>query len=226
MDTNAPSPQKQQQQKGRTRRRRQHSRTLWSLAALSLLHERDMHPYEMQRQMHIRHTDHLLALKRGSLYHAINQLQRDGLIDAIETSRAGRWPERTVYRITADGDEELVVWLRDLISEPVREPSQFTAALAHMSHLAPRDALQQLQMRAVNLAAATAALHAVERGVGELVGRPAVLEVEYARTLLEAELGWLRSVIDDLRQDTLTWNIENIKDDMKSTAQELENSLN
>lgn len=55
-----------------------------------------MHPYEMQRVMHQRYTDELLALKRGSLYHAINQLQRDGLIEPIETSRDARSPERTV----------------------------------------------------------------------------------------------------------------------------------
>src|SRR6266851_3504262 len=137
----------------RPRRRRQHARTLWSLAVLSLLRERDMHPYEMQRQMHIRHTDELLALKRGSLYHAINQLQRDGLIEPVETSRAGRWPERTVYRVTPDGRDELVTWLRDLLATHVREPSQFMAAMAHVSHLTPSDAQQQLQLRAVNLEA-------------------------------------------------------------------------
>src|SRR5712691_4419632 len=206
------------------RRRPRRGRTLWALAVFSLLRERDMHPYEMQRQMHIRHTDDLLGLKRGSLYHAINQLQRDGLIEPIETSRAGRWPERTVYRITVDGDEELVVWLRDLIAEPVREPSQFTAALAHVSHLAPQDALQQLQMRAVNLAATTAALHGVERGVGELVGRPAVLEVEYARALLEAELAWLHSVIDDLRLGKLSWDVVKVNYTMNNLTDAVENT--
>src|SRR3979490_152925 len=106
------------------RQRRRQPRVLWSLAVLGLLRERDMHPYEMQRQMHIRHTDDLLGLKRGSLYHAINQLQRDGLIESIETSRAGRWPERTVYRLTHEGEEELHVWVRDLISQPVRDPAR------------------------------------------------------------------------------------------------------
>src|SRR5712692_10326750 len=104
---------------GARRRRRRHVRTLWSLAVLSLLRERDMHPYEMQRLMHTRHTDELLGLKRGSLYHAINQLQRDGLIESVATSRAGRWPERTVYRITPDGDEELMNWLRELLATPM-----------------------------------------------------------------------------------------------------------
>jgi DNA-binding PadR family transcriptional regulator len=200
-------------------RRRQHVRSLWSLAVMGLLRERDMHPYEMQRQMHIRHTDELLGLKRGSLYHAINQLQRDGLIESIETSREGRWPERTVYRLTSDGEEELLVWLRDLISTPVREPSQFTTALAHVSHLAPQDALQHLQVRAVNLEATTAALRAVERGVGALVGRPAILEVEYACALLEAELSWLRSIIDDLKSGKLSWTSENTNPDMNIIQQ-------
>jgi DNA-binding PadR family transcriptional regulator len=194
--------------------RRRHARTLWSLAVLSLLREGDMHPYEMQRHMRLRHTDELLALKRGSLYHAINQLQRDGLIEPVETSREGRWPERTVYRVTPDGEEELLTWLRDLLSVHVREPSQFMAAVAHIADLSPPDALQQLQMRAVNLEASTAAMLAVERGVAELVGRPAVLEVEYARALLNAELAWLRSVIDDLRLGQLTWSVENLKLDI------------
>src|SRR3981081_1926034 len=188
-------------------RRRRGGRTLWSLAVLGLLRERAMPPYEMQRHMHFRHTDELLALKRGSLYHAINQLQRDGLIEPVETSRAGRWPERTVYGVTPDGQEELVSWLRDLLSTPVREPSQFMSALAHLPHLAPDDALQQLQMRAVDLEASTAAMHAIERVVADRVGRPAVLEVEYARVLLEAELSWLRLVIDDLRLGRLRWDI-------------------
>src|ERR1700730_4013289 len=154
---------------------RRAARTLWALAVLGLLREREMHPYEMQRHLHQRHTDELLALKRGSLYHAINQLQRDGFIEPVETSREGRWPERTVYRITPDGDEELVVWLRDLLSTPVREPSQFMAALAHILKLDPADALEQLQMRVVNLEATVAAWLAVERGVGELIGRGPIL---------------------------------------------------
>src|SRR3979490_1154335 len=91
----------------RLRRRRQHVRTLWSLAVRGLRPDPDMPPYEMERRMPIRHTEELLGLKRGSLYHAINQLQRDGLIESIETRREGPWPERTVYRLTADGAEAL-----------------------------------------------------------------------------------------------------------------------
>jgi DNA-binding PadR family transcriptional regulator len=183
-------------------------RTLWSLAVLALLREAPIHPYEMQRQMHLRHTDELLALKRGSIYHAIFQLQRDGLIEPVEVSREGRRPERTVYRITPDGDEELVNWLRELLAMPVREPSQFTAALAHIQQLDTSDALEQLTMRAVSIEIGIAAMAAVERSIGGLVGRASVLEVEYVRILMEAERTWLTRVIDDLKTQRLNWNVD------------------
>jgi DNA-binding PadR family transcriptional regulator len=197
------------------RGRHRGARTLWSLAVLGLLRESAMHPYEMQRHLHHRHTDELLALKRGSLYHAISQLQRDGFIEPVETSREGRWPERTVYRLTADGQDELMDWLRDLLSTPVREPSEFVAALAHILHLDPADALEQLQMRVVNLEASIAAWQAVERGVGERIGRGSILELEYARTLAQAELAWVGSVIDDLRAGKLNWNQDRINNPIK-----------
>jgi len=198
-------------------------RTLWALAVLGLLRERAMHPYEMQRQLHLRHTDELLALKRGSLYHAINQLQRDAFIEPVETSREGRWPERTVYRITPDGDDELVVWLSDLLSTPVREPSQFTAGLAHILHLPPADALAHLQLRVVNLEGTVAAWQAVERGVAALVGRGSILELEYARCLAQAELAWVRSVIDDLRAGRLTWSVGKINVDINIIDSNIDN---
>ena len=100
------------------RRRPRAPRTFWSLSVLGLLRERPMHPYELQRHLHERHTDEMLDLKRGSLYHAIEQLQRADFIEPVETSRAGRWPERTVYRITPAGAEELVSWVRDVTSLP------------------------------------------------------------------------------------------------------------
>jgi DNA-binding PadR family transcriptional regulator len=195
------------------RRTRRHHirRTLWSLAVLAMLREQSMHPYEMQRVMHQRHTDELLALKRGSLYHAINQLQRDGLIEPLETSREGRRPERTVYQITPDGEDELGQWLRELLSVPVQESSQFTAALAFLLHLPPEDALEQLELRAVGLQAGIAAMAAIERGITAWVGRLSILELEYQRALAEAELAWVGSLMDDLRAKRLTWNVGEIK---------------
>ena len=193
------------------RRRAAANRTLWSLAVLAMLDERSMHPYEMQRVMQQRHTDELLALKRGSLYHAINQLQRDGLIEPIETSREGRRPERTVYRVTPEGQDELRLWMHDLLSTPVNEGSQFTAALAFIRHVSPDEALEHLQRRVGELEASITIVQALEQVIASLVGRASVLELEYQRALAQAELSWVRSVIDDLHKHKLTWSIDDFK---------------
>jgi len=205
------------------RRRSAASRTLWSLAVLAMLRERSMHPYEMQRVMHQRHTDELLALKRGSLYHAINQLQRDGLIQPLETNREGRRPERTIYQITPDGDDERGIWMRELLSVPVQEPSQFTAALAFVLHVPPDEALEQLELRAVSLEASIAAMRAVEHRITAYVGRFSILELEYQRALAQAEVDWVRSIIGDIRSHRLTWNIEDFKSRVVNTYSNMNN---
>ena len=207
----------------RRRRRSPGARTLWSLAVLAMLRERPMHPYEMQRVMHQRHTDELLALKRGSLYHAINQLQRERLIEPVETSREGRRPERTVYQITPDGDDELVLWLRELLSAPAHEPSQFTAALAFIRNLPPADALEQLELRAVDLQAGIAAMQAIERGISAHVDRVSVLELEYQRAVAQAELEWVHGLTADLRGDRITWNIGEINTNLVDSKFDMNN---
>ena len=97
---------------------------LWELAALALLRERPMHPYEMQLLLRQRHKDELLALKRGSLYHAIERLLAAQLIEALGTERKGRRPERTTYRLTNEGETEFQGLLRDTLwkAEPLLDP--------------------------------------------------------------------------------------------------------
>jgi len=172
---------------------------------MCLLHERPMHPYEMQRLIRQRNKDAFLDLKRGSLYHAIGRLQRAGLIEAVETVREGRRPERTVYRLTDDGAEELQAWLRELLSQPVRTPTPFFAALSFLAHVPPEDVLTQLQARVALLEVDIASLDAVLQMLVPRIGRLVLVEVEYARALRQAELAWVRALIEDLRAGRLTW---------------------
>src|SRR5689334_6393452 len=138
-------------------------RNLWALTVLCLLRERPMHPYEMQRLIRQRHNDAFLDLKRGSLYHAIERLERAGLIEIVETSREGRRPERTVYRLTEKGEREALDWLRELLAKPVSEPSQFLAAMSFVLHLPADDVLDQLTERVHRLEMGLVALDAIMR---------------------------------------------------------------
>ena len=100
-----------------------------SLAVLACLVERPMHPYEMGTTMRTRGQDQSIKLNYGSLYTVVEALARAGLIDAQETARAGKRPERTVYAITEAGRREFVDWLSELLRTPMKEWPQYEAGL-------------------------------------------------------------------------------------------------
>jgi DNA-binding PadR family transcriptional regulator len=183
-------------------------RNLWELTVLCLLREGSMHPYEMQRLIRQRNKDEFLELKRGSLYHNIGRLQRAGLIAVVETAREGRRPERTVYRITSEGEAELLTWLRDLLRTPGRDAVPFVAALSFLGHLRPGDALEPLKERLSRLESEATRRDAALRELTPRLGRLLVLEAEYQYAMDVAERAWVRALIGDLERGTLTWKPE------------------
>src|SRR2546421_4806923 len=96
-------------------------RSAWALVILALLFEQPMHPYEIRRLVRQRGKGDLVDLRPGSLYRTIERLERVGLVETVETQREGRFPERTVYRLTDNGREELEEWLRELVSTPLKD---------------------------------------------------------------------------------------------------------
>jgi DNA-binding PadR family transcriptional regulator len=160
----------------------------------------------MQRLIHEWHKSDFLDLKRGSLYHAIDRLREAGSIEPIETSREGRRPERTVYRLTEDGEREVLQWLRQLLAKPLRESTQFFAALSFLSQLPPESVREQLQERIGLLEAEVADLKMVLKTMVPKIGRLVLIEVEYARAMRQAELAWVKSLMEDLETGRLTWD--------------------
>src|SRR5687767_8291191 len=92
---------------------------LLALAVLSALAQRPMHPYEIATALRAWGKDQDMEIKWGSFYTVIRNMDKHGLIEAVENVRDGRRPERTVYRITGSGHAELVDWARELVSTPV-----------------------------------------------------------------------------------------------------------
>ena len=183
---------------------------LWELAVLALLQERSMHPYEMQRLLRERHKDEILVLKRGSLYHAIQRLARAGLIRAVKTARQGRRPERTTYRITGAGRAELLRQLRGIVAVPQRESSEFLAGMSFLIHLDPRDALGQLGQRQERLVKQIEELRKSMESALARVTRINLLESEYLLAMQKAEWQWIRGVVKELQDGTLTWDFKQV----------------
>lgn len=180
-------------------------RDLVKLAVLSMLSEQPRHPYEMLRLIRDRHKDFVTGLPR-SLYHAVDRLLVDELIEPVETSREGRRPERTVYRITDDGLEEFVSWMSDLIAFPRHESPMFTAAVSLWAGLPTGAVLDRLRVRTAALEGRIVAIDAQLRALEGMLPRVVLLEEEYARALVQAELHWVQAVIGDITAGRLTWD--------------------
>jgi DNA-binding PadR family transcriptional regulator len=175
------------------------------LTVLQLLHEGPTHPYDMQRLVRERRIDVLVPVRRGTLYHAVGRLERRGLIETVETTREGRRPERTVYRVTEAGEDALLDRLRELLAAPRRDYPELTQALSFISRLEPADARAQLELRVGSLEAEVAGFTALLAGARHLP-REWVVEVEYVLCLRRAELEWLRGIVADLRAGRLSWS--------------------
>lgn len=179
-----------------------------ALAILAFLYDEPMHPYRMQQLIKEWGKDEVVNVRqRTSIYQTIDRLLRTGLIRVRATTRDEKRPERTVYELTDEGRQTMGAWLREMLATPSREYPDFPAAIAFLMLLTPEDALRQLETRAAALETEAARLDALLRMTDEMgLPRLFVLETELMRAILDAELRWVRSIIDDLRTGEITWN--------------------
>jgi len=175
-----------------------------ALAVLASLYEKPMHPYEIAQVLRSRAKHESIRLNYGSLYSVVSALEKRGLIRARETVREGRRPERTIYEITDDGAVELIDWLSELVSTPVKEYLQFEAALSLLAALPVDDALALLRQRSVALELERAQIGAVLSTASD-AGLPRIFEIEdeYKQALLEAELEFVRRLVKDIESGEL-----------------------
>jgi DNA-binding PadR family transcriptional regulator len=183
-----------------------------ALTTLGLLSEQPCHPYEIQRLLKERHKSYAVG-KTRTLYRAIEELEAAGYIEPLETSREGRRPERTVYRITPEGSEELENWLAELLSTPVDETPVFRVAVGLLGYITQERAETALATRIVSLRARVTALDATLKMAQDDLGLPrlVLLELEHAMALAAAEIEWIRSLVADMETGALVWNEELIR---------------
>src|SRR5882757_704177 len=175
-----------------------------ALAVLSCLLERPMHPYEISTTLRERGKEQSIKLNYGSLYSVVESLQKYGLIQAQETSRKGRRPERTVYGITEEGEHEFTDWLTELLSTPVKEFTSLEAGLSLMPGLPPDDVAGLLESRAEKLRTEVNSPESMHEGA-RAQGLPELFLIEsiYRVRMLSAELEFVTSLARDIRSDAM-----------------------
>ncbi|MBN6035643.1 PadR family transcriptional regulator [Amycolatopsis sp. 195334CR] len=114
------------------------------------------HGYLVRTELLTWGADEWANVKWGSLYHALRQLAKDGLLRAIDVPESG---DRVDYEITEAGDEEFFRLLREALRQPELRQDMLTAGLALLPALPRDEAIELLEKR----------LHALESGRADII---------------------------------------------------------
>ncbi|MFE0270063.1 PadR family transcriptional regulator [Nocardiopsis alba] len=140
--------------------------------------------------------------KPGSIYHALNRMENEGLLAAEEAAVSGG-PPRTEFTLTGDGEREYLSLLRDaLAAEHDARVDVVSAGLGCMTDLPRPEVLTLLRRRLESLEGWRSSVlehHDPEAPVDEEIG--AVGEVlGFWVHSAESAAGWTRSLIERIER--------------------------
>ncbi|MFB4307172.1 PadR family transcriptional regulator [Actinomadura sp. GTD37] len=170
------------------------------LPLLGLLVEQPSHAYGLTSRLRERYAH--LPVTRSTVTSLLKALERSGLVASRQPERVGNRPPRTAYELTeagmADFRRKVEAGLRDGQAASV----DFIMAVAYASVLPAGDAASLLDARADRL---DRELLPPERERPGGVPEAHMLEAAYWRTIVAAEIGWIRTLASRIRSHDIEW---------------------
>ncbi len=169
------------------------------IPVLGLLAERDMHGYDLDREMELSGLRRWMPVSKVAVYKALARLEKSGCLDS-RADRAGNMPERVVYSLTEQGRQRLRDLIYDLLASDEPLNSRTSLALYFETHLPAQDALGALESRLrfleCELRARQAEFSMLEDVATELQKLLRGHDINRHRL----EIQWLREVAECVRQ--------------------------
>ncbi|MBB4932595.1 DNA-binding PadR family transcriptional regulator [Lipingzhangella halophila] len=109
------------------------------------------HGYQVRRELLSWGAEEWANVKPGSLYHALRQLAKVGMLRTVAVEESDEGPERTLYELTEDGETEFRTLLRKALSDPDVKPEFFGAGLTFLPCLQRWEAITSLRHRFAQL---------------------------------------------------------------------------
>lgn len=153
---------------------------------LGLLAKEPAHGYELKQALEADFGDLWPAVNIGQIYSTLARLEATGLVRSAPVTQDGR-PDKKVFELTANGREELLRWVDDVVpAARVRDRFFVKLVLAARAGLADPITLIDRQRRAY-----LRRLRQLNDLAEDTRGMAARLAVEGAVLHLQADLKWL-----------------------------------
>jgi len=178
-----------------------------AVLTLALLHEQPMHPYQLHQALVERGDTRLVRVSPGAVYHGVERLERDGLVEVVGTDRDGRRPERTTYRLTDAGRTAFSQRLTSFLGDDHPSYPLFSVGVAEATELPATEVAAQLRRRRDREEARRVDLEARHRmALDSGLPRRYALDVEHDLALMATEITWLDATIAEIERGDLDWD--------------------
>ncbi|MUL42848.1 PadR family transcriptional regulator [Streptomonospora sp. PA3] len=101
------------------------------------------HGYQVRRELLSWGAEQWANVKPGSVYHALRQLLKNGMLRSAGVEESGEGPERTLFELTESGEDEFVRLLNKALSDASAKPEFFGSGIAFLT-CQPRDRVIRL----------------------------------------------------------------------------------
>jgi DNA-binding PadR family transcriptional regulator len=164
------------------------------LAILSLIAECPRHGYEIEQTIEARGMRDWTEIGFSSIYYLLNKLEKENLIESKLQHSEGRGPARKVYNITEQGKLKHLEGAANALGEPHQASAPFLLGLSNLPAIPHHKILKSLKK---NISHLEERLEHLSQRVDEQSPLPPFVEAmfEYSRTMVDAELCWLRDFI-------------------------------
>src|SRR5581483_11060930 len=155
-----------------------------------------VHGYDVRRELLSWRVDQWANVAPGSIYNALKTLTKDNLLEIVGTDQVGGRPERTTYRMTKEGDDELVNLLRETWWRVAPPLDPLMPAVSFLPMLPAAEVTEALRQR---IAQIEGLLKSMDFTVRELPTPTTPAHVKELFRLsaarLAAEIGWAKDLI-------------------------------
>jgi DNA-binding PadR family transcriptional regulator len=165
---------------------------------LGVLHRGDFHPYENRRRIENAMVECYIDVDVGTLYYAINQLEKDGLIVARSHERVARGGMRTIYAITEEGRTAFRELLHRQFDEegPVAQTLYGALLFLHLADLARVE--ESLRRRIARLDEIIAKLEPIRKQLSPVISTGGDYLLRHIDRQRQLDRIWVKELLADV----------------------------
>ena len=121
------------------------------LLVLGLLEFMPLSGYDIQQHLKMTNAERWAGVLIGSIYHALNKMESEGLIELTGIERTGH-RQKAVYQITEAGKAHLKTLVAEALTQPsVAYPTSLYSGLTFVEKLSKQQAQAALRQQAAEL---------------------------------------------------------------------------